>query len=484
MNTDKLVKTTKEHITGILFNVYRIFIVLTLISLCIPAINPANISELINDNMSLFTSGIDYGSLTEGIIRAVNREWVQESSFVILFISCVVILLSFAGNAAGVCMSLGSLKLKRLGNKISVLSSATGMLGMGGIYLAYVQISETTKPEKVGPHFPAGYLLTLAMIIIIVLLSILLLMLQEKPGVYDVYELKQKYKLFLLLSPFIALTFLFSYLQLWGWRYAFFDYKAGDTLSWDKFVGFKWFTYLFENKATRADIVRVMKNTFGMSGLGIATSWCAMAFAIFLCEIKNLRYRRLIQTLTTIPNFISWVMVYSFAFVLFSTEGLVSNLIVNNGGTAVNFLMNSEHMWLKMLAWGLWKGIGWSAIIYIAGISGIDQQLYEAATVDGAGRFQRMWHITVPGLLPTFLVLLLMQIAGILSNGLDQYLVFRNPNNANPIEVLDLYVYRLGIGSGIVPLSTVVGMFKSVISVILLFVANKVSKIIRGNSII
>jgi putative aldouronate transport system permease protein len=227
-----------------------------------------------------------------------------------------------------------------------------------------------------------------------------------------------------------------------------------------------------------------MKNTFGMSGLGIATSWCAMAFAIFLCEIKNLRFRRLIQTLTTIPNFISWVMVYSFAFVLFSTEGLVSNLIVNNGGTAVNFLMNSEHMWLKMLAWGMWKGIGWSAIIYVAGISGIDQQLYEAATVDGAGRFQRMRHITVPGLLPTFLVLLLMQIAGILSNGLEQYLVFRNPNNKETIEVLDLYVYRLGIGSGIVPLSTVIGMFKSVVSVILLFIANKASKMIRGNSII
>ena len=136
------------------------------------------------------------------------------------------------------------------------------------------------------------------------------------------------------------------------------------------------------------------------------------------------------------------------------------------------------------MGWGTWKGVGWSAIIYIAGISGIDQSLYEAATVDGAGRFQKMWHITVPGLLPTFFVLLLMAIAGILSNGLDQYLVFENAENRSSIRVLDLYVYRLGIGSGSIPLSTVVGMFKSVISVILLFGANAISKALRGESIV
>lgn len=186
----------------------------------------------------------------------------------------------------------------------------------------------------------------------------------------------------------------------------------------------------------------------------------------------------------TIPNFISWVLVYSFACTIFATDGLISNLIVRNGGTAVNFLMNGDHIWLKMLAWGMWKGIGWSAIVYIAGISGIDQQLYEAATVDGAGRFQKMWHVTVPGLLPTFFVLFLMGVAGILSNGLDQYLVFENPNNTQDIKVLDLYVYKLGIDQGNIPISTVIGMVKSLVSVTLLFIANKLSKIIRGNTII
>lgn len=146
--------------------------------------------------------------------------------------------------------------------------------------------------------------------------------------------------------------------------------------------------------------------------------------------------------------------------------------------------MGDNHTWIKMWAWGTWKGVGWSAIIYIAGISGIDQSLYEAATVDGAGRFQKIWHITLPGLLPTFFVLLLMAISGMLNNGLDQYLVFYNAENREHIRVLDLYVYQIGIEDGSLPLSTVVGMFKSVISVILLFSANALSKALRGESIV
>ncbi len=257
----------------------------------------------------------------------------------------------------------------------------------------------------------------------------------------------------------------------------------------DNFVGFKWFSYLFQNAATRADIVRVIKNTLAMSALNICTSWLPMMFAIFLCEVKNMRFRRFVQTFTTIPNFISWILVYAIALSIFSTDGFINTFakefnLMSAEATGKNYLMGDSFTWVKMWLWGTWKGVGWSAIIYIAGISGIDQQLYEAAEIDGAGRFQRMWNITVPGLLPTFFVLLLMSIANILTNGLDQYLVFMNAQNKNTIEVLDLYVYQLGIGGSSIPLSTVVGMFKSVISVILLFAANGVSKKLRGESII
>ncbi|MDP4088916.1 MAG: ABC transporter permease subunit [Bacillota bacterium] len=301
--------------------------------------------------------------------------------------------------------------------------------------------------------------------------------------------MEAKYKLFLMILPFAVLCFLFSYLPLWGWRYSFFDYKPGLGLSWDNFVGFKWFTFLFRNAAGRQDIVRVMTNTLAMSGLGIATSFLPMAFAIFLTEIKIGKARKFIQVVTTIPNFISWVLVFSFAFALFSTEGFINSVLIDFGliKSGTNYLMSGDHIWLKMWLWGTWKGLGWGAIIYIAGISSIDQQLYEAATVDGAGRFKRIWHITVPGLMPTFFVLLLLSIAGILSNGMDQYYVFRNSSNQNSIEVLDLYVYLLGLGSngsGNIPLATVVGMLKSIISISLLMGANKVSRLIRGESII
>jgi putative aldouronate transport system permease protein len=295
-----------------------------------------------------------------------------------------------------------------------------------------------------------------------------------------------KFKLFLMFLPFALLAFVFCYLPLFGWRYAFFDYQAGDALTKDNFVGFKWFTYLFKNAATRRDIVRVLRNTLAMSGLGIITSWVPLAFAVLLTEIDNKKFRRFVQTFTTIPNFISWIIVYTIALAIFSTDGFINTFAMSMGWitTGTNYLMGDHGTWLKMLAWGLWKGTGWSAIIYIAGISGIDRQLYEAATVDGANRFQRIWNVTLPGLLPTYMVMLLMAVAGMLSNGLDQYLVFSNASNSKTMEVLDLYVYNLGIAGGSIPLSTVIGMAKSIVSVVLLFMANGISKLTRGESIV
>ena len=251
-------------------------------------------------------------------------------------------------------------------------------------------------------------------------------------------------------------------------------------------MGFKWFSYLFSNGATRNDLVRVLRNTLIMSGLGIATSWLPIAFAVLLAELRSTKFQRVVQTLTTIPNFISWVLVYAIAFAIFSTDGFINSFLRNvMGQTATtDYLASADFIWLKMLLWGTWKGLGWSAIVYIAGIAGIDQQLYEAAKVDGANRFQCIRHITIPGLMPTYMVMLLMAIAGMLSNGMEQYLVFENPQNSATIEVLDLYVYHSGIKSGLIPLSTVVGVFKSLIGVLLLFGANGISKGVRGESII
>ena len=192
------------------------------------------------------------------------------------------------------------------------------------------------------------------------------------------------------------------------------------------------------------------------------------------------------QTLTTIPNFISWVLVYSVAYAMFSVnDGLINKLLVQAGAIedGINFLASSEHIWIKMWLWGQWKGLGWSAITYIAAISGIDHEQYEAAEVDGANRFQKMRYVTIPGLLPTYFVLLILSIGNMINNGVDQYFVFQNAMNRDSIEVLDLYVYNQGMVGINYSYSTAVGILKSIVSITLLLFANRLSRAVRDESV-
>jgi multiple sugar transport system permease protein/putative aldouronate transport system permease protein len=299
---------------------------------------------------------------------------------------------------------------------------------------------------------------------------------------------KQGYIMILRILPFLILVFMFAYLPLHGWLYALYDYRPPFKLFDCDFVGIRWFYELFSNSSKRALLLEVLTNTFVMSGLGIVFSWLPMAFAIFLMEIGNRVFKRVTQTLTTLPHFISWVLVYSMAFFIFNSNGLINTLVVDKLGLMAQpklFLqVGGKGIWLMMWLWGLWKGLGWSAIMYIAAISSIDQELYEAAFVDGAGRFRTIWHITIPGLLPTYFVLLLLSIANFLNNGVEQYYVFQNAFNKQNIQVLDLYVYNLGLGSGSYSLATAISIMKSAVSLTLLFTVNSMSKLIRGESII
>ncbi len=304
-------------------------------------------------------------------------------------------------------------------------------------------------------------------------------------------ELPNKYRLFLLMLPFLVAVFLFSYLPLYGWSYAFYNYKFGVPLDQQEFVGFKWFVEMFTKVANRESIVRVLKNTLGMSGLNLLTSWLPMIFAVFLNEITRTRFKKFVQIFTTLPNFISWALVFSFAMCLFAADtGIYSKLMMQLGMNDPNnptvWLNSGQHIWLKMWGWSTWKGLGWGAIMYLAAISGIDQELYEAARVDGANRWALMRHITLPSLLPTFFVLLMLSISNILNNGMEQYLVFQNPMNRQTIEVLDLYVYNITIasrGTTLYSYATAIGILKTVVSVTLLFSANFLSKKLRGESI-
>ena len=293
-------------------------------------------------------------------------------------------------------------------------------------------------------------------------------------------------KLFYYLIPFIILCFLFSYFPLHGWIYSFYDYKPPLKLSQCEFVGLKWFKTLFANKTQVTQIIQVMKNTFAMSLLGIATSILPVGFAIFLNEIKCKWFKNIVQTLTTLPNFISWVLVYSVAYSLFTDSGMVNTILQHLGAITepIKFLDSDTHTYLWMTLWSLWKGLGWGAIMYLAAIAGIDQELYEAAEVDGANRFQMIKNITIPALMPTFFVMLMMSVANFLNNGMDQYYVFQNAFNKTHIQVLDLYVYNIGMTGSSLSLATAISMLKSIVSVTLLAIVNFVSKKTRGESII
>ena len=297
---------------------------------------------------------------------------------------------------------------------------------------------------------------------------------------------KNSLKDFLMVLPFLLLIAVFSYYPLYGWVYAFFDYKPPFPLSWEKFVGFKWFVSMVENPVKVKKLVQVLTNTFAMSGLSLLFSWFPMIFAVFLNEIKSVPFKKFVQTVTTLPNFISWVLVYSIAFSVFNSTGAVNSVLMNMGiiDEPIMFLQSSSHVWFKQWVWLTWKNAGWAAIMYIAAITGIDESLMEAAKIDGASRMQCIWHITIPSILPTYFVLVMLSLANFLSNGMEQYFVFANSFNKAKIEVLDLYVYNLAMGSGGYSLSTAISILKTFVSIFLLCITNWVSKKIRGDSLL
>lgn len=292
-----------------------------------------------------------------------------------------------------------------------------------------------------------------------------------------------KRTLLLMTIPSFFMIMLFSFGPIFGWIYAFFDYRIGMKLSQAEFRGL----YFFQIAFSDPDLLRVLINTLAISLLGLLSLPLACAFAVFLTEMRNKAYKKFIQTASTLPYFISWVIVFSLAFAMFAPEsGLLNQLLLAAGiiDSPLDLLANTRMAWFVQAGLAIWKGLGYSAIIFFAAITSISKDLYEAADVDGAGRFKKIWHITIPGLIPTIITLLLLSIGSILSNGFDQFYVFMNPMVQTKIEVLDYYVYRIGLGQNDVPVATAFSISKTFVSVILLFGANWLSKRAMGQSIL
>ncbi|SFG43367.1 ABC transporter permease [Oribacterium sp. WCC10] len=297
-------------------------------------------------------------------------------------------------------------------------------------------------------------------------------------------RLSEPVKLFLYVLPALIYIFIFKYLPLWGWAISFFQYKPGLPLFKCNFVGLQNYIQLFGNAVMRTNLIRVLKNTFGIQILNFLFMPVPMLFAIFLSEVASKRFQKLVQTVTTLPHFISWVIMFSLATCMFGSTGLVNTTLQNVGiCKSINVLNTNNNVWLIQALLALWKSMGWNAIIYFAAITGLDQSVYEAAMVDGASRMQKIRYITIPLLLPTFFVLLIMSIGNFLNSGIDQFLAFGNALNKDTIEVLDLYVYNLGIKNGQISFSVAVGVMKSLVAMVLFAAANFFSKKVRGTSV-
>ena len=287
---------------------------------------------------------------------------------------------------------------------------------------------------------------------------------------------------YLMVLPAVVWYIVWNYFPMYGILIAFKDYSIFKGVFKSEWVGLKNFIEFFSSPYAW----RVIRNTITINLYSLVTIFpLTIILALLLNEIRIKWFKSGVQTMLYLPHFISTVVVAGIVVTFLSpSSGIVNIIIAAFGGEKTYFLTKAKYFKPIYLIMSGWQGIGFGTILYTAALSGIDESLYEAARLDGASKLRQIWHVTLPGLIPTYMVMLLMAVAGCLSNGLDQYLVFSNAMNKAHMEVLDLYVYNLGIDGGSIPLSTVIGMAKSIVSVILLFIANSISKAVRGESIV
>jgi putative aldouronate transport system permease protein len=276
--------------------------------------------------------------------------------------------------------------------------------------------------------------------------------------------------------PLILYVILFSYVPVWGWTMAFQNYKPGKSFFDQQWAGLRWFKFLF----TDPGFLRVLRNTLAMSlintSLGFVT---AIGFALLLNEIKNIGSKRVIQTVSYLPHFLSWIIVTSLVASMLAVEnGAINDALVKLKVIKQPILWLSEpkYFWGIVGVTYVWKEVGWNTIIYLAAIAGVDPNLYEAAEIDGCGRFLKMWHITLPGIKSTIIILVIMSIGHVLDAGFEMQYLLKNGLIQDVAETIDIYVLKYGIQSFNYSLATAAGMFKNIVNIMLIFIANWIAR--------
>lgn len=275
---------------------------------------------------------------------------------------------------------------------------------------------------------------------------------------------------------------IFNYIPMYGVIIAFKEFDIIRTISEAPWVGLEHFREFLDDEI----LVSVIKNTLGISFFKLLIGFpLPIIFALFLNEIRSIKFKKFVQTISYLPHFLSWVVLGGILATWLADVGIINNILLalNFIKEPITYLAEPSYFWTILISSDLWKELGWSAIIYLAAISSISPEMYEAATIDGAGRFQKMWYITLPSIKSTISILFILAVSGVLNSNFDQILVLRNSLNDSASNVIDYYVYQTGLLSGRYSYSAAVGLLKSVIALMLLLVSNKITKKLNDTSL-
>ncbi|MFJ5622882.1 ABC transporter permease [Peribacillus loiseleuriae] len=291
----------------------------------------------------------------------------------------------------------------------------------------------------------------------------------------------KKYKmLYIITIPGMLYFLIFKYIPLLGSVIAFKDYNIFKGIVDSPWVGLKHFQALFEN----ADTMNILKNTLLLSFYDILVFPAPLILALLLNELRLVAYKKFVQTIIYMPHFLSWVIISGiFIGILSPTTGIVNKLIEMLGNEPIYFLGSETYIRPVLIIAHIWQSVGWGTIIYLAALTTVNPELYEAARVDGANRWKQTLHVTIPAILPTFSVLFLLQIGNFLDFGFERVFVFLNPLNLVNGEVLDTYIYKAGLQQSQYSFTTAIGILKSIVGLFLLGIANYLSKRLTGNGL-
>lgn len=306
---------------------------------------------------------------------------------------------------------------------------------------------------------------------------------KQTPGLCLKRLFEEQWQLMLMSLPFLALVIIFNYIPLWGWTMAFQRYRPNLSFSQQKWVGFENFKTLFFID----DFARVIKNTLAMSTINLVFNTAgAILLALSLNEVKHAFFKRSVQTISYLPHFLSWVVAANLVADFLAGDGILNELLLRTGllEKPILFLQEGPMFWWVIGFSNLWKGIGWNSIIYLSAMSGIDHALYEAAEIDGANRYQKIWNVTLPGISSTIIILLIMNVGWLMNAGFEQQYLLQKGPTQKWAETIDIYTLKWGIGQANYSLATAAGIFKSTVNIILLLLVNSFSKRVSDESLV